>query len=103
MKKEKIKNKAEKTYIATECDKVGEIAIQYGFTVVKPPHVTSEDISKSKQFKDFDMSGDIDEKVALTRWYMEENLQAGSQPVMIHYKKPLPGSIKIGSLVCEPN
>ena len=92
MKKKKIKIKPEKTYIATETDKIGEIAHQYGFTVIKPPHITPEDISKSKHFKEFDFFHDAEEKIALTRWYMEENLQSKSQPIMIHYKKPLHGS-----------
>ncbi|KND49963.1 MAG: histidine--tRNA ligase [Parcubacteria bacterium C7867-003] len=71
---------------------VGEIAIHYGFNVIKPPQITNEDISKSKQFKDFDHYEDVDEKVALTRWYIEERFDLEPQPVSIHYKKPLPGN-----------
>jgi histidyl-tRNA synthetase len=92
MKKEKQKSKVEKTYLATDCDKVGEIAIQYGFSIIKSPQITPEDISKSKHFKEFDFLGDAEEKIALTRWYMEENIQTQAQPIMIHYKKPLQGS-----------
>ena len=84
--------KQEKSYLESICDKVGEIAVGYGFTVIKPPQVNPSDISKSKQFKDFDYYGDAEEKVALTRWYMERGLDSGSQPVAIHYKKPLEGS-----------
>jgi hypothetical protein len=43
MKKES--SKQEKSYMATECDKVGEIAVQYGFTVIKPPHIRPDHIS----------------------------------------------------------
>jgi histidyl-tRNA synthetase len=95
----KIAQKEEKKYLATECDKVGEIAVQYGFTVIKTPQITSEDISKAKHFKEFDFYHDVEEKIALTRWYIEENMQSSSQPVMIHYKKPLHGS----SLKKKPN
>jgi histidyl-tRNA synthetase len=87
--KEQVK---EKSHLATECDKIGEIAVHYGFTIVKPLHITAEDISKAKHFKDFDCYEDIEEKAALLRWYMEEGQEKLSQPVAIHYKKPLLGS-----------
>lgn len=88
-KKEKIV--ADNVY-AQECDKVGEIAINYGFSVVNPPHIKDDDFSKAKQFKDCDYYSDIEEKIALTRWYIENNMFSMPQPVMIHYKKPLHGS-----------
>lgn len=85
-------NAKDKSYLETVSDKIGEIAVHYGFTVVKPPHITSEDISKSKQFRDFDHYGDAEEKVALTRWYMDDRLDLESQPLSIHFKKPMQGS-----------
>ncbi len=84
--------KIEKNHLESVTDKVGEIAVHYGFTVVKPPHITSDDTHKAKQFKDFDYYGDIEEKVALTRWYNENRLDLEAQPLAIHFKKPLPGS-----------
>ncbi len=89
-----MKNKEsakEKSHLETVTDKVGEIAVHYGFTVIKPPHVISDDISKSKPFKDFDHYEDSMEKIALTRWYMDNRLDLESQPLAIHYKKPLSG------------
>jgi histidyl-tRNA synthetase len=83
----------EKSHLESVSDKVGEIAVHYGFTVIKPPAITAEDISKSKQFKDFDHYEDTVEKVALTRWYMDSRMDLESQPLTIHYKKPLKGSI----------
>ena len=41
----------EKQHIETVCDKVGEIAVHYGFTVIKPPHIKDDDVHKSRQFK----------------------------------------------------
>lgn len=73
------------------CDKVGEIAINYGFNVIKSPSITNDDISKSKQFKEFDHYEDIEEKIALTRWYMDKRMDLEAQPLAIHYKKPLSG------------
>ncbi|MBA3732845.1 hypothetical protein H0W91_00530 [Patescibacteria group bacterium] len=89
-KKEPIK---EKTHLESITDKIGEIAVHYGFTVIKPPTVSNDDLSKSKQFKEFDHYGDVEEKVALTRWYMDARLDLESQPLAIHFKKPLPGSL----------
>lgn len=87
------KNKQENPYFVTECDKIGEIAVQYGFTVIKTPKITAEDIIKSKQFKDFDYYDDAVEKIALTRWYIDGKFDYISQPFAIHYKKPLGGSL----------
>lgn len=84
--------KEPKSHLETITDKIGEIAINYGFAVVKPPQITHEDVTKSKQFKEFDHYSDVEEKVALTRWYMEKRLDMESQPIAIHFKKPLPGS-----------
>lgn len=84
--------KKEKTHLESVCDKIGEIAVHYGFTVVKAPNIINEDISKSRQFKDFDYYGDALEKIALTRWYMDQRLDLESQPLTIHYKKPFSGS-----------
>ena len=89
-KKEKIV-KETKCY-ADECDKIGEIAISYGFSVIVPPNISSEDISKAKIFKDFDFYNDCEEKISLTRWFEEKNCISEPPPIMIHYKKPLHGS-----------
>ena len=83
--------KEEQDHRALECDKIGEIAISYGFTVVIPPHITADDISKAKQFKDFDYYEDAEEKIALMRWFNEKNLLSEPPPLLIHYKKPLHG------------
>jgi len=95
VKKDKVKQ--EKSYATTECDKVGEIAVQYGFTVIKPPHIKPEHISKAKQFKDFDYYSDAEEKAALTEWYINERKETESQPIAIHYKKPLHRQEKVAS------
>lgn len=86
----KIKPK-EKIEMLPHCDIVGEIAIHYGFSVVKPPQVTNDHISKAKQFKDFDHYEDAVEKVALMSWYIDEKFDQEPQPISLHYKKPLSG------------
>lgn len=87
----KKETEKEASHLEIACDKVGEIAINYGFTVVKAPNITSDDISKSKQFKEHDHYNDIEEKIALTRWYMDKRMDLEAQPLAIHYKKPLSG------------
>lgn len=84
MKKEKQKEKME---IPNVGDKISEIAIHYGFNFIKQPPITNDDISKSKQFKEHDHYGDSEEKVSLTRWYIEQKLAEEPQPVSIHFKK----------------
>ena len=88
----KANSNQEKNYLESVTDKVGEIAMHYGFTIIKPPHVSNDDISKSKEFKDFDYYGDVEEKIALTRWYVDGRHDTEAQPILVHYKKPLPGS-----------
>lgn len=88
------KKEVVKSHIENVTDKVGEVAIHYGFTVIKPPHITSDDNSKYKQFKDFDHYGDTLEKIALTRWYSENRLETESQPISVHFKKPLSGAMQ---------
>ena len=89
IKREKIKS--EKSYLEDMTDKVGEIAVHYGFLVIKPPEINGDDVHKSKLFKDFDYYEDTLEKIALTRWYLEERMDLEAQPVAIHYKKHLSG------------
>lgn len=81
----------ESSHLEVICDKVGEIAINYGFNIIKTPNITNDDIQKSKQFKEFDHYGDVEEKVALTRWYMDKRMDLEAQPLAIHYKKPFSG------------
>lgn len=94
MKKDKNKNISTKNYLLNETDKVGEIAVHYGFSVIKTPHITNDDVSKAKHFRGFDYEGDVEERVAMTRWYNEESMQTKPQPLFFHYKKPFIGSSK---------
>ncbi len=86
------KEPQEKSYLLDECDKVGEVAIHYGFTAIKPPHIATSHTSESKPFRELDIYTDAQEKIALTHWYVDAHLINGSQPVLLHYKKPLGGS-----------
>jgi len=85
------------SHIETITDKVGEIATHYGFTVIRPPHVKNDDVAKAKQWKDHDHYGDTEDKIALTRWFMERGKEMDALPVAVHYKKNINSLNKKGS------
>lgn len=93
MKHQKKSDKKTSSYFAETIDHVGEIAIQYGFTAIKPPAITNAVSAKAKQLRDYDIRQDTDEKVALFEWYMAENMQNQPQPLLFFFKNPLPGAI----------
>jgi len=84
-------------------DKIGEVAVYYGFTPVKSPSVGKPDVDAVKDIigSDFidDESGNhgklplhVEEKIALLRMYNEQNMHSGPQPVMLYLKDPCRGS-----------
>lgn len=86
-------------------DKVGEIAVYYGFTPKKSPEIKKSDIDHVKTLMDGDFIDDeedthsrlplhVEEKTALLRMYQEESLHALPQPVMFYFKEPFKGSTK---------
>lgn len=86
-------------------DKIGEVAVFYGFTPMKSPVVNKSDVTIAKDLIDNEQPhGDDDypgnlsfhaeEKVALVRMYSETNMYDLPQPVMLYFKDPCKGSIK---------
>jgi histidyl-tRNA synthetase len=86
-------------------DKIGEVAVYYGFTPTKSPTVSKADIAVAKELIDNEQPhGDNDypgnlsfhaeEKVALIRMYSEANMYDLPQPVMLYFKDPCKGSLK---------
>lgn len=84
-------------------DKIGEIAVYYGFTPHKSPTVTKTDLEAVKDIVGGDYIDDetdnhgklalhVEEKIALIRTYNEENLHTGPQPVMLYFKDSCRGS-----------
>ena len=75
-------------------DKASEAALYYGFTPIKTPHLSNEDISKAKNISEGEAVVDSDthehgasvrleEKVALLRMYEDSALYTAPQPVML--------------------
>jgi histidyl-tRNA synthetase len=86
-------------------DKIGEIAVYYGFTPTKSPAVGKTDISLAKDLieseqphSNDDYPGNLsfhaEEKIALIRMYNDHNMHTLPQPVMLYFKDPYRGSLK---------
>lgn len=88
-------------------DKIGEIALYYGFFPKQSPAITKTDLEQAKSLIDSDTIDDeegndrlplhVEEKTALLRMYEEQNMQNLPQPVMLYFKEPFKGSIKKSS------
>ena len=84
-------------------DKIGEVAIYYGFTPVKSPTIGKTDIDAVKDIMASDFIDDstdehdklalhVEEKIALLRMYHEQNMHSAPQPVMLYLKDSGKGS-----------
>jgi histidyl-tRNA synthetase len=89
-------------------DKIGEIALYYGFFPRQSPSITKTDLENAKSLIDSDTIDNeedsksrlplhVEEKTALLRMYEENNMQNMPQPVMFYFKEPFRGSIKKSS------
>ena len=86
-------------------DRIGEIALYYGFFPRQSPTITKIDLDRAKSLIDSDTIDDeeegkirlplhVEEKAALLRMYEEQNMQNMPQPVMFYFKEPFHGSVK---------
>lgn len=96
-------NKTSKFIAYDNLDKIGEIAIYYGFTPQKSPSITKQDFDAVKDIIDGDYINEsqgnnkkiplhVEEKMAIIRMYNELNLHNGPQPTMLYFKDPCRGS-----------
>ncbi len=100
----KTKKSAESKYVAFEhLDKIGQIAVYYGFAPMKAPTIEKVDLEATKEFYEGDYIDDetdkhghlplhVEEKIALIRTYHEQDMHALPQPVMFYFKDPCRGS-----------
>ena len=96
----KNKKKTDSKFINTDhLDKIGEIAVYYGFTPTKSPEITKESLDAAKDIMDGDYVDDeteshgklplhVEEKISLIRMYHEQNMHVLPQPVMLYFKDP---------------
>ncbi len=104
-KKKPTSRTREKSISYEHLDKIGEIAVYYGFIPMKSPPIDKADVSAAKDILDTDTIDDetdrhgklplhVEEKIALLRMYQTTDMQALPQPVMIYFKDPSRGAIK---------
>jgi histidyl-tRNA synthetase len=103
---EKNKKKSDRKFIAYDhLDKIGEVAVYYGFRPTKSPTIEKIDLDNAKGIMDGDFVDDemgrrgrlplhAEEKISLIRTYHEAGWQNESQPVMLYFKDPYRGSLK---------
>ncbi|MFA6404476.1 MAG: His/Gly/Thr/Pro-type tRNA ligase C-terminal domain-containing protein [Candidatus Paceibacterota bacterium] len=101
-----MNKKKETKFIACDnLDKIGEIAVYYGFTPTKSVSITKTDMDYTKDILENDSIDDeteyhgrlplhVEEKAALLRTYNEQNMHTLLQPVMLYFKDPSRGSKK---------
>ena len=104
-KKIKSDGKSEAKYINHKnLDRIGEIAVYYGFTSKESPSINKNDINIAKALLEGDYINNkednnhlplhVEEKIAILRMYQEENMSSHPQPVTLYFKEPFPGSLK---------
>ena len=108
MKKNKKTSNSKSKFIAYDhLDKIGEIALYYGFTPVKSPVVNDADVKAAKDILDGDYVDEdtenhakfplhAEEKIAFIRTYHEQNMHNFNQPVMMYYKDTCRSPLKKG-------
>ncbi len=86
-------------------DKIGEVAVYYGFIPTKTPAVSKEDISAAKDLLDTDhavgpneypgrLGFHAEEKIALIRTFNEQDMHNMPLPILLYFKDPYRGSVK---------
>lgn len=106
-KKGSVSSKKEQKFIEySNLDKVGEIALYYGFTPHQAPSVSKNDLDAAKDILEGDYachSSDteketfplhVEEKIAFIRDYHEKQMHGLAQPVMLYFKDPCRSPLK---------
>ena len=100
MNSHRSKKPTESKFIAYDhLDKIGEVAVYYGFMPTKSPSITKSDLEAAKDIMDGDYVDDstdrhghlplhAEEKIAVIRTYEENSMHVLPQPVMLYFKDP---------------
>ena len=106
MNKPQSKKLGDTRFISREhLDKIGEVAMYYGFEPAKSPAISKQDMDAAKDILEHDYVDDetekhvrlplhAEEKIALIRSYQEQNMHMLPQPVLLYFKDPCRGSKK---------
>lgn len=91
----KAKMVREPAYMLKDLDKAAETAHFFGFQPVKTPKIEKSDVELASAFPQNSGARTIfprpEEKIALLRTLTEWNMQSGSDPLLLHYKRPVSG------------
>ncbi|MDE1975087.1 MAG: hypothetical protein KGI49_01055 [Patescibacteria group bacterium] len=85
-------------------DKIGEVAMYYGFAPVKSPSITKADTDAARSLREGDFIDDeteshghlplhVEEKIAILRTYQDEGWYSMAQPVYVYLKDPCRGCV----------
>lgn len=89
-------------------DKIGEVALYYGFIPHQSPDIKKADLDHAKNLLEGDSIDSeedssirlplhVEEKIALLRMFHEQDMYSLPQPLMFYFKEPFKGSIKKGA------
>ena len=102
MKKMPNQNRDSKFIEHDHLDKIGEVAVYYGFSPAKSPEIKKADLDQSKSLLEGDFIDNeedatrlplhVEEKVALLHMYEDKNMLSLTQPVMLYFKEPFKGA-----------
>ncbi len=101
--KQPAKERSERDFALKEFDTHLLTAAYFGFTPIKSPEITKEDIAKQKTIKDpladhprskleWPFNHDVIEKAAILRTYVDWKWESLPPPILVAFKKPLSGS-----------
>ncbi|MEI6304569.1 MAG: His/Gly/Thr/Pro-type tRNA ligase C-terminal domain-containing protein [Candidatus Taylorbacteria bacterium] len=97
-------NKSNQKFVThNHLDKIGEVAVYYGFTPTKSPCIIKSDMDAAKDILESDYIDDetekhgrlplhAEEKISVMRMYQELEMYSMSQPVMLYFKDPCRGT-----------
>ena len=89
-------------FMLKELDRAAEVAAFYGFTPMKTPNISREDVTRAIPFKirqEYKWSSRLDnhlfpqpeEKICVLRHYEQYGMPSKPHPIMLFYKKPFDG------------
>jgi histidyl-tRNA synthetase len=93
MKKDKKTTVDIPPYAEEELDTTAQIAHHYGFTAIKTPKISTDDISKAKSIGGEDLYPlQKEERIALMQFYLNSPFAQLPQPALLYTRKPFGGS-----------
>ena len=103
-RKKTIIKQTDKYISYSHLDKIGEVAVYYGFTPKQSPIIKKSDLDCARTLLEGDYIDNEEsnkarlplhvEKISLLRMYQEENMHSLLQPLLFYFKEPFKSSLK---------